>query len=281
VQGDRIPKRSDGRRDLVVIGASAGSVEVLTRMARDLPADLSAAMCIVLHVAPGTPSMLVQILSRAGKLPSRPARDGEHLRQGQILVAPPDHHLAVEDSCIRLTVGPRENGHRPAFDVLFRSAARAFDGRMIGVVLSGARDDGAGRLAQSKANGGAMIVQDPAEAMYSAMPASAIALVSVDAIVPSALVAGAIVAMVMGADPRPPGRVPTTLSQIPRPASRSPLCVRNAGAFSPSVRTPGSCNGSVASGIAIRLTPSSMRKHMTSRAHCGRRFARWQIAVPR
>jgi two-component system chemotaxis response regulator CheB len=137
-------------------------------------------------------------------MPSRPARDRERLRKGVILVAPPDHHLAIADSQVRLSVGPRENWHRPAIDVPFRSAAKALDSRVVGVVLSGTRDDGAAGVAVIKANGGAAIVQDPRDAMYPRMPASAIAHVAVDAIVPSTLVASTIAAMVRGEDP-PPG----------------------------------------------------------------------------
>ena len=198
----------DGHRDLVVIGASAGGVEVLTRVVKGLPADLQAAVCIVLHIAPGSPSMLGHILDRAGPLPCRPASDGERLRQGVILVAPPDHHLEIEDGHVRLTVAPRENGHRPSIDVLFRSAAAALDSRVVGVVLSGTRDDGSAGLAVIKASGGATIVQDPNEAMYAGMPASAIAHVAVDAIVPSELVASTIAAMVKGDEP-PPGSAST------------------------------------------------------------------------
>ena len=150
--------------------------------------------------------MLAHILGRAGRLPCRPARDGDRLREGLVLVAPPDHHLVVEDSHVCLTVGPRENGHRPAIDVLFRSAARALDSRVVGVVLSGTRDDGAAGLAVIKANGGAAIVQDPRDATYAGMPASAIANVTVDAIVPAALVGSTIAAMVKGDDPPPDAR---------------------------------------------------------------------------
>jgi len=147
--------------------------------------------------------MLAHILGRAGRLPCRPARDGEHLRDGVILVAPPDHHLVVEDSRVRLTIGPRENGHRPAIDVLFRSAAAALNSRVIGVVLSGTRDDGSAGLAVIKASGGATIVQDPTDAGYGGMPTSAIANVRVDAIVPAALVGSTIAAMVNGENPPP------------------------------------------------------------------------------
>lgn len=205
VEGVSLRKQSDARHELVVIGASAGGVEVLSRVVRDLPPDLAAAVCIVLHIAPGSPSMLAHILARAGPLPCHPARDGERLRQGEILVAPPDRHLAVEDGHVRLTVGPRENGHRPAIDVLFRSAAAALEARVVGVVLSGTRDDGSAGLAVIKSSGGAAIVQDPEDAMYSGMPAAAIANVAVDAIVPSDRLASTIAAMVMGADP-PPSR---------------------------------------------------------------------------
>lgn len=204
VDTSRIPAKRDRPRDLVVIGASAGGVEVLTRVARDLPPDLRAAICVVLHIAPGSPSMLAHILGRAGRLPCSPASDGEPLRQGTILVAPPDHHLVVEDGHVRLTVGPRENGHRPAVDVLFRSAADALDSRVVGVVLSGTRDDGSAGLAVIKAAGGATIVQDPIEATYGGMPTSAIANVAVDAIVPSDQIASTIASMVNGTD-LPPG----------------------------------------------------------------------------
>jgi len=207
VQSEPSLERSYAPRDLVVIGASAGGVEVLTKVARDLPADLQAAVCIVLHIAPGSPSMLAHILARAGRLPCRAARDGDRLRAGVILVAPPDRHLVVEDGRVRLTVGPRENGHRPAIDVLFRTAAEALDSRVVGVVLSGTRDDGSAGLAVIKASGGGTIVQDPDEATYSGMPASAIANVTVDAIVKSDLLASTIVAMVKGEDP-PPGTSP-------------------------------------------------------------------------
>ena len=161
--------------------------------------------------------MLAPILGRAGPLPCRAARDGERLRQGVILVAPPDHHLVIEDGRVRLTVGPRENGSRPAIDVLFRSAARALDSRVVGVILTGTRDDGSAGLAAIKASGGATIVQDPDEAMSSAMPASAIGRVTVDAIIKSDRLASTIVAMVKGKDP-PPGTSPRAADPDPFPS---------------------------------------------------------------
>ena len=172
-----------------MIGASAGGVEVLKDVVAGLPADLEAAVCVVLHIAPSSPSALADILARAGRLPCRPASDGEALEHGTILVAPPDRHLVVEYAVVRLDVGPRENGHRPAVDVLFRSAAAVWHERVVGVILSGTRDDGAAGLAAIKTSGGAAVVQDPEEAMYGSMPLNALAHVVVDAVVPFALIA--------------------------------------------------------------------------------------------
>jgi two-component system chemotaxis response regulator CheB len=198
------PTPPAARHDLVVIGASAGGVETLSRVVAGLPPDLPAAICVVLHLAPSSPSALARILERAGPLPCRSACDGDALRLGEIIVAPPDRHLVIEDGRVRLTIGPRENGHRPAVDVLFRSAATARDGRVLGVVLSGTRDDGAAGLAVIKSGGGAAVVQDPKEALYAGMPASALAHVDVDAVVPSELVADTVAAMVKG-EALPPG----------------------------------------------------------------------------
>ncbi|HEY3728806.1 MAG TPA: chemotaxis protein CheB [Solirubrobacteraceae bacterium] len=183
------------QRGLVVIGASAGGVETLSRVVADLPADFPGTICVVLHIAPGSPSALAAILDRAGPLACRAAADGEPLEPHQILVAPPDRHLVIADGRAGLTLGPRENGHRPAVDVLFRSAATAHQGRVVGVVLSGTRDDGTAGLSVIKAHGGSVIVQDPAEALYPGMPTNALAHVRADAVVPSSQVAETVVRM--------------------------------------------------------------------------------------
>lgn len=211
---------------LVVIGASAGGVETLRTVVAGLPVDLSAAVCIVLHLAPGSPSALAGILDRVAPLRCRPAVDGDPLRCGEIVVAPPDRHLVINDGCVNVTVGPRENGHRPSVDVLFRSAAEAKQSLVVGVVLSGTRDDGTAGLAVIKAHGGCALVQDPEEALYAGMPASALAHVHVDAVARSDEIAGVIVRMV---SERPSEGARAGADPGPRRPSKEPMILTRAG----------------------------------------------------
>jgi two-component system chemotaxis response regulator CheB len=165
---------------LVVIGASAGGVEALCDLVAGLAPSFPAAVVIVLHVPPTGSSALPAILSRATSLPVRHAQPGDHLIAGQVLVAPPDRHVVVMDSRVVLSAGPRENGHRPAVDVLFRSAARSHGPATIAVVLSGGLDDGTAGMAAVRSCGGVGIAQEPADALHPAMPLNAIESAGVD-----------------------------------------------------------------------------------------------------
>ncbi|MEP0891973.1 chemotaxis protein CheB [Leptolyngbya sp. FACHB-16] len=179
-QPDYIP----AKLNIIVVGASAGGVEMLTQLAKHLPETLEASLFIVVHFPSQSTSFLPKILSRVGKLPVRHPQDGESIRPGHIYIAPPDYHLLIQKGQMRLSQGPRENGHRPAIDTLFHSAARSYGRWVTGVLLSGALDDGVAGLAMVKSQGGLAIVQDPAEVAFDGMVRSAIANVDVDYILP-------------------------------------------------------------------------------------------------
>jgi two-component system chemotaxis response regulator CheB len=174
------------QRDVIVVGASAGGVQALQALVSQLPPELPASVLVVLHLMSAGTSVLDSILGRAGDLPVSQARDGEPLERGHIYVAPPDFHMLLRGPNIHLSAGPRENGHRPAIDPLFRSAARAYGRRVVGVILSGTLDDGTDGLAMIKSRGGATVVQDPDDAAYGDMPRNAIDYVGPDRIEPLA-----------------------------------------------------------------------------------------------
>jgi two-component system chemotaxis response regulator CheB len=168
--------------DTIVVGASAGGLDALQVLVRDLPQSLPAAVFVVMHV--GIRSHLTEILNKAGTLPVVSADTGMTIRQGQVYVAPPGRHLLIHDGHTLLRRGPRENMSRPAIDPLFRTAAASRGGRVIGVVLSGGLNDGTAGLRAIKRCGGLAVVQDPADAAVPSMPNSAIRYVDVDHVVP-------------------------------------------------------------------------------------------------
>jgi len=196
------------RRDIVVIGGSAGSMAVLRQVLAKLPADYPAAVFIVVHTAPETPSVLADLLDRVCPLQVVFAKTGDAIRPGKVFVAPPDFHLMLEAEDVRLSHGARENAHRPSIDVLFRSAAVAFGARVVGVVLSGMLDDGAAGLWAVKRRGGVAIVQHPRDAEFPDMPSHAIAVTEIDHEVPARDLAAMLVEVTGQPVPGRPAEVP-------------------------------------------------------------------------
>lgn len=171
-------------RDIIVIGTSAGGLSALKKLVGQLPPDLPATVFIVQHLSPAHSSNLPALLERAGHLKVSHPGDGERIVMSHIYVAPPDHHLIIEDGRVRLSQGPKENLTRPAIDPLFRSAALVFRARVVGVVLTGELDDGTGGLWSVKYRGGITVVQDPEDAEHSSMPRSAANNVAIDYCLP-------------------------------------------------------------------------------------------------
>ena len=167
-----------GNRDIITIGASAGGLEPLKQVLTALPADLPAAIFVVLHV--GGSSHLAEILHRHSNLPVHRAVSGAAVEPGHVYVAVPGCHLLLHDSHVLLRRGPRENLSRPAIDPLFRSAATVFGARVIGVVLSGALNDGTAGLRAIKRCGGIAVVQLPSDAVFPEMPIGALRHVRAD-----------------------------------------------------------------------------------------------------
>lgn len=162
------------------MGASVGGVQAFSKLLADLPSDFPAAVLIVQHTSPSGPGLLPKVLSRRSSLPVRHPRHGEAIQPAHVYVAPPDHHLLVSGSSLHLSRGPREKRQRPAVDALFRTAAKSYGRRAVGVVLTGYLDDGTAGLAAIKIHGGIAVVQDPDEAEAPPMPRSALRYVPVD-----------------------------------------------------------------------------------------------------
>src|SRR5262245_42456273 len=144
----------NGLGDVIVIGGSAGAIGPLTTLLGGLPRDLNASVVVVLHRPAASSDGLRAVLERASALPVRTVVDGDRLTAGVIHLAPADHHVVIHRDYLMLVHGAKVNRVRPAADPLFRSAARWFGGRAIGIVLSGSLDDGSVGLATIEAVGG-------------------------------------------------------------------------------------------------------------------------------
>ena len=158
---------------IVAIGTSAGGVDALKSLAAQLPADFPSPILVVQHIGK-RPSILPGIIASAGPLGASHVRHGDALRTGHFHVAPPDHHLVVEDGHLMLSRGPKEHHARPAVDPLFRSLALSHGHAAVAIVLTGWGEDGTAGLQAIKSCGGITIAQDPTEARQSGMPLTAL-----------------------------------------------------------------------------------------------------------
>jgi two-component system, chemotaxis family, protein-glutamate methylesterase/glutaminase len=164
-----------GRVDAIVMGASAGGVEALMALLPTLSAAFRIPIAIVLHLPRDQPSLLAQIFLQKCALPVCEAADKEPVRPGTVYFAPPDYHLLIDEGpCLALSADELVNYSRPSIDVLFESAADIYRGRLLGIILSGANEDGAKGLAAVHAAGGITIVQQPESAQVKQMVVSAL-----------------------------------------------------------------------------------------------------------
>lgn len=189
---------------MVVVGGSAGAMHAVTTLVEGLPADLPAAVSIVLHLSPRAPSRLSEILGRRSALPISAVRSRQDLAPGHVYVASPDQHLVLSDGAVRLSFTARENRQRPAIDALFRTAAASYRDRVVAVLLSGLLDDGAAGLQEVKRAGGRIIVQsDP---LYPMMPMSGVIAAHPDHITPADQLAPLVARLVREQRPGPADR---------------------------------------------------------------------------
>ena len=179
--------------DVVVIGASAGGLAALAAVLGGLPVSFPAPVAVVLHLSPDHPSLLARVLSRYTGLPACWATDGERMEGGTVYVAPPDRHLVFgPDGAMSLLHSAPVHFARPSVDVLFASAAHAFGGRTLAVILSGNGFDGAVGAVEVRRLGGVVIAQDEASSEFFSMPREAIQAGAVTYTLPLASIAPAI-----------------------------------------------------------------------------------------
>jgi two-component system chemotaxis response regulator CheB len=191
------------KKDIIVIGGSAGSHSPLRRLMSDLPGDIEASIFVATHVPTHGSEYLTDLLASVGRLPVCRAVDGQPIERGKVYTAVPDRHLLLVDGIIRLGEGPRENMARPAIDPLFRSAALSYGPRAVGIILSGLLNDGASGISAIKACGGTAIVQHPLDAVADQMPLAALETVQPDCVVPADDL-GRVISEIAASDAGPP-----------------------------------------------------------------------------
>lgn len=180
--------------DAIVVGGSSGGIDALLHMLPALPATLRAAVLVVMHLPRDRRSLLADIFRHRCALPLQEAHDKDAIAPGTVYFAPPDYHLLVDAGPrLALSVDAPVHFSRPSIDVLFESAADQYGERLLGILLSGANEDGARGLQAIAAAGGLVVVQDPASASMPAMPQAALARVAADHVLPPADIADLLV----------------------------------------------------------------------------------------
>jgi two-component system chemotaxis response regulator CheB len=234
----------------VGIGASAGGVDALIRVVRRLPRDYPAAVCVVLHLPSSGRSLLAPILDRQTELEVVEAAEDQVLQPGRIYVAPNDRHLILADGHLQLDRGPKENGVRPAVDVMLRTLAAAYGPSAIAVILSGALGDGTAGAVAVREAGGVVVIQDPEDATVASMPESALrALGQADAVLDAGAI-GPALARLVG-----PVAIGENSTEMDTEESLAESAERPGGP--PSPFTCPECNGSlweVRQGAVVRYT---------------------------
>lgn len=211
------------RRDVVLVGGSAGALAALKTILSELPAGLPVTVAIVLHRSATFESQLPDLLSHTSQLPVWEPADGDPIGRGVAYIAPRDVHMIVDGDRWRLTRGPKLHWLRPAVDPLFTTAAARFGPRAVGVLLSGGGWDGVHGLIAIKAAGGLSIAQDPTEASHDSMPMHAIVDDHVDGVMRASEIATAIPVLVGGGRPQVGA---SRAEDRPWPLARSPRVTR-------------------------------------------------------
>ena len=283
-----VPERSRDSlptHDIVVIGASAGGVEAISTLVSDLPRDLRAARSSWCSTCPRGGACCLRFSPARDVFPLFNRKTATRSSTDEIYVARPDQHLVVEPGRMRVVHGPTENGCRPAVDPLFRSAARVYGPRVVGIVLTGGFDDGTAGLAAVKEAGGIAIVQDPDEAFAPSMPRSARAFVQVDHVLPVREIAVLIAELTREqTNTKPPAKGLTSNRSSPTWPSRASRCRKAIGrgrsrsSLAPSAMarcgkpTSAASSGfAAASDMRIQRRACSRRRPTRSIVRCGRR----------
>ncbi|MEH2338144.1 chemotaxis protein CheB [Nostoc sp.] len=185
--------------DIVAIAASAGGLNALIKVLSTVPAEFTAAIAIVQHLAPQHPSLMAEILNRRTAITVKQAEEGDWLTPGTAYIAPPNHHLLVNrEGTLSLSQSESVRFLRPSADLLFESIAPIYKNRAIALVLTGTGSDGTIGVKAIKKMGGTVIVQDVKTAEFSGMPSAAIQAGNVDFILPLNEISSTLVTLVMG-----------------------------------------------------------------------------------